>query len=94
VFYFVCAAVGLFCLVALGFGPAVFVVIGVSLAVIGFRARFRRWWGLPAAAAGLALVITVAVGLGWKLVVETVVAAFVLVLGARVATRLLATARR
>jgi hypothetical protein len=94
VFYLLCAVVGLFCLVALGFGPAVFVLLGVSLAVIGFRARFRRWWGLPLAAGGLGLVMSVALGWGWQSVVGTVAVAFVVVLAARVGTRLVATVRR
>jgi hypothetical protein len=94
VFYFLCALLGLFCVVALGFGPAFFVLIGVWMAVMGFRARFQRWWGLPAAAAGLGLVMSVALGWTWKPVVETVAGAFLLVLAARVATRLAALARR
>jgi hypothetical protein len=94
VFYLLCAVIGLFCLVALGFGPAVFALAGVSLTVIGFRSRFRTWWGLPLAAAGLGLVMSVALGWAWEAVVATLVGAFAAILAVRVATRLAAAARR
>jgi hypothetical protein len=89
VFYVVCALVGLFCVVALGFGPLFFVLVGVALAVLAFRQRLHRWWGLPVAAAGVGLVLAVALGWGWKRVVEALVGTFLLVAAARVAGRAL-----
>ncbi len=86
-FYFVCGLVGLFCVVALGFGPLFFALIGVVLAVLAFRQRFRTWWGLPLAAGGIALVMGVALGWGWKSVVEGVVVAIALVGAAKVVGR-------
>lgn len=60
----VCAAIALFCLVALGAGPAAFFLIGVLMAVSSFRHRRRRWWGLPLAAGGLALALAILDGAG------------------------------
>lgn len=59
-----CAAVALFCLVALGAGPAAFFVIGALVAVGSFRRRRQRWWGLPLAAGGIALALAVLAGAG------------------------------
>jgi hypothetical protein len=87
IFYFLCALVGLFCLVALGLGPAFFVILGIGLALWAFRLRFRRWWGLPVAAAGLGLLVSVAAGWGWHAVVATVLGGFVLLAAIRIATR-------
>ena len=87
VFYFLCAFVGLFCVIALGYGPLLFVLLGGALAVVGFRRRLRHWWGLPAAGAGVGLVMSVALGWRWHHVVEAVVGAFLLVGVARVAGR-------
>jgi hypothetical protein len=89
VFYFLCALIGFFCVIALGFGPLFFVLVGALLAVLAFRRRFRRWWGLPLAAAGAALVMSVALGWRWRPVVEAVVGAFLLLTAARVAGRTL-----
>jgi hypothetical protein len=87
VFYFVCGLVGLFCVIALGYGPLLFVLIGAALAVYAFRRRFDSWWGLPTAASGAALIMAVALGWRWRTVVESFVAAFLLVFGARYALR-------
>jgi hypothetical protein len=89
VFYFVCAVIALFCLIALGFGPSVFVLAGASLAVLGFRSRLRRWWGLPMAAAGVALAASVMAGWGWHQVVETTGATFLAIAAVRAAGRLM-----
>jgi hypothetical protein len=88
VFYFVCALLGLFCLVALGYGPLFFMAIGIVLAVLGFRHRLRSWWGLPVAAGGAALVLGVALGWRWRPVVETVVIAAGIVAAAKIAARM------
>ena len=97
-FYFICAVIGLFCLIALGFGPLIFVLAGVALAVLGFRSRLRRWWGLPLASAGTAFAAAVMAGWGWRQVVETAVVVFLLIAAARAAGRLItrrtAVARR
>jgi lysylphosphatidylglycerol synthetase-like protein (DUF2156 family) len=87
VFYFLCALIGLFCVIALGFGPLFFVLVGAVLAVLAFRQRFRRWWGLPLAAAGLGLVLSVALGWPWRHVVLAFVVSFVLLTVARIAGR-------
>lgn len=87
VFYFVCGLVGLFCVIALGFGPLLFVLLGAALAFYAFRRRFQSWWGLPAAACGAALILAVVLGWRWRSVLETCVGAFLLVLGARFALR-------
>jgi hypothetical protein len=60
---------------------------GAALAVLAFRKRFQRWWGLPLAGAGAALVLSVALGWKWRHVVEAFGAAFVLVAVARLAGR-------
>jgi hypothetical protein len=88
VFYFVCGLIGLFCVVALGFGPLFFALVGLALAVLAFRQRFRTWWGLPLAAGGAALVTGVALGWGWKSVVLGMVVAIAVVGAAKVAGRL------
>ena len=88
-FYFVCAVIALFCLIALGYGPLIFVLAGASLAVLGFRSRLRRWWGLPLAAAGVALAASVMAGWGWHQVVETTGATFVAIAAVRAAGRLM-----
>jgi hypothetical protein len=89
VFYVVCAVVGLFCVIALGFGPLFFVLVGAALAVLAFRRRLRRWWGLPLAAAGVSLVLSAALGRRWQSVVEVFVGTFGLVAAVRVAGRTL-----
>jgi hypothetical protein len=98
VFYFVCAVIGLFCLIALGFGPLTFVLAGVLLAVVGFRSRLRRWWGLPMASAGVAFAAAVMAGWGWRQVVEAAVVTFLAItavrVGGRIITRREAVARR
>ena len=86
-FYFLCALVGLFCVIALGFGPLFFVLAGAALAVVAFRRRFDRWWGLPLAAAGAGLVMSVALGFGWRNVVAVFAGAFGLAVAARAAGR-------
>ena len=88
-FYVVCAVVGLFCVIALGFGPLFFVLLGAALAVLAFRRRLRRWWGLPLAAAGLSLVMSAALGWRWRSVVEVFFGTFALVAVVRVAGRTL-----
>lgn len=87
IFYFLCAFVGLFCLIALGLGPAFFILVGLALAVWAFRQRFRHWWGLPVTAAGLGLLLAVAAGWGWHSVVATVLGGFVLLTAVRIASR-------
>jgi hypothetical protein len=87
IFYFLCALVGLFCLVALGLGPAFFMILGIVVAVLAFRMRFRRWWGLPLSAAGLGLLLSVAAGWGWHAVVATVLGGFVLLAAVRIGAR-------
>jgi hypothetical protein len=87
VFYFVCGLVGLFCVVALGYGPLFFALVGVALAVLGFRQRFRAWWGLPLAAGGAALVLGVGLGWRWKPVVEVVLVAVAVTGVAKIAGR-------
>jgi hypothetical protein len=89
VFYVVCAVVGLFCVIALGFGPLFFVLVGAALAILSFRRRFRRWWGLPLAAAGASLVMSVTLGWRWQSVLEVFAGTFGLVAMARVAGRAL-----
>jgi hypothetical protein len=86
-FYLLCAIVGLFCAIALGLGPLPFVMLGVLLAVVGFRERRRRWWGLAGAGAGIGLVLGVLVGWGWKLVAISTVVGFLLPLVARTVGR-------
>jgi hypothetical protein len=98
VFYFVCGLVGLFCVIALGFGPLFFALVGVALAVVAFRQRFRNWWGLPLAAAGTVLVIGAAAGWRAKAVVEAMVVAIAVAgaakMAGRIADRRRQTARR
>jgi hypothetical protein len=98
VFYVVCALLGLFCVVALGFGPLFFVLAGVALAAVAFRRRFRNWWGLPMAAGGAALALAVGLGWRWRSVVEavlvTALVAALVKLAARLAERRRAPARR
>jgi lysylphosphatidylglycerol synthetase-like protein (DUF2156 family) len=89
VFYFVCVIIGLFCVIALGYGPLTFVLVGVALVVLGFRSRLQRWWGLALAAAGLALVASVLAGWSWRRVVAAFLGAFVVVAAARLAGRVL-----
>lgn len=64
IFYILSAVLALFCAIALGLGPLVFALGGALLAVIGFRARRPRWWGLPLAVGGA----TEAIGAlaGWR----------------------------
>jgi hypothetical protein len=88
VFYVVCAIVGLFCVVALGYGPLFFVLVGAALAVLAFRQRFRTWWGLPLAAAGAGLVMAVALGWRWRSVVEAVIVSIGVTAVAKVAGRI------
>jgi hypothetical protein len=88
VFYFFCALVGLFCVIALGLGPVFFILLGAALAVLAFRQRLRKWWALPLAAGGVALALAVAVGWRWRAVVEAVVISVVLVALAKVAARI------
>ena len=57
------------------------------LAVLAFRSRIRRWWGLPLAAAGVALTASVIAGWGWHQVAEATVAAFLVTAAIRVAGR-------
>jgi hypothetical protein len=87
IFYFVCAIVGLFCAIALGLGPLLFVMLGVLLAVIGFRERRYRWWGLAGAGAGVGLMLGVLVGWGWKPVAISTAVGFVVPLVARTVGR-------
>jgi lysylphosphatidylglycerol synthetase-like protein (DUF2156 family) len=87
VFYFLCGLIGLFCVVALGYGPLFFVLLGVALAIVAFRRRLRNWWGLPLSASGLVLVLAVALGWGWQQVVGAFALAFVVVALARVIGR-------
>lgn len=87
IFYFLCALVGLFCLVALGLGPAFFIILGIGSAIWAFRQRFRHWWGLSVAAAGVGLLLSVAAGWGWHAVVATVLGGFVLLTAVRIASR-------
>lgn len=87
VFYFVCALIGLFCVIALGYGPAAFALAGLTLAVLGFRRRRQSWWGLPLAAAGAALVASVGAGCSWRRVVEVLAGAFLLVAAVRMVGR-------
>jgi hypothetical protein len=87
VFYFICVVIGLFCLIALGYGPLTFGLVGMTLAVLAFRSRLRRWWGLPLASAGVAFAASVIAGWGWRPVVETTVATFLVIAAARVAGR-------
>jgi hypothetical protein len=89
VFYFVCALVGLFCVVALGYGPLFFVLLGAGLAILAFRQRRRSWWGLPLAASGIALVMAVGLGWRWRPVVEAVVIATGVVALVKIAGRLM-----
>jgi hypothetical protein len=89
VFYFVCAVIGLFCVIALGYGPLTFVLAGVALAIVGFRRRLQRWWGLALAAAGVALAASVLAGSPWRRVVAACLLTFVVVAAARTAGRLL-----
>ncbi len=86
-FYFLCGLVGLFCVIALGYGPLFFVLLGAALAVVAFRRRLRSWWGLPLSASGIGLVMAVALGWGWHQVLEAFGLAFVLVALARVIGR-------
>jgi hypothetical protein len=88
VFYVVCAIVGLFCVVALGFGPLFFVLVGAVLAVLAFRQRFRTWWGLPLAAGAAGLVMAVALGWRWRSVVEAVIISIAVTAVAKVAGRM------
>jgi hypothetical protein len=88
VFYFVCGLVGLFCVIALGFGPLFFALVGGVLGVLGFRQRFHTGWGLPLAAGGVALVMGVVLGWGWKSVLEAVVLAIVVTGVAKIAGRM------
>jgi hypothetical protein len=88
VFYIVCGLVALFCVVALGFGPLLFAVVGAGLAVLAFRQRLQIWWGLPLAAGGAALVMGVVLGWRWKAVVEAVVLAMAVVGAAKIAGRI------
>jgi hypothetical protein len=88
VFYVACAIVGLFCVVALGYGPLFFVLVGAALAVLAFRQRFRSWWGLPLAAGGAALVMAVALGWRWRSVVEAVLVSIAVMAVAKVAGRM------
>jgi hypothetical protein len=89
VFYFVCAVVGLFCVIALGFGPLFFILLGAAAAVIAFRHRLGNWWGLPLAAGGAALAIAVALGWRWKPVVEAVVVVVLVVAAVKIAGRMI-----
>jgi hypothetical protein len=88
VFYVVCAFVGLFCVVALGYGPLFFVLVGAALAVLAFRQRFRTWWGLPLAAGGAALVMAVALGWRWRSVVAAVIVSIAVTAAAKVAGKM------
>jgi hypothetical protein len=88
VFYVVCGLVALFCVVALGFGPLFFALVGVILAVLAFRQRFRTWWGLPLAAGGVALFMAVALGWRARAVVEAVVLAIAVTALAKFAGRI------
>jgi hypothetical protein len=88
VFYVVCAFVGLFCVVALGYGPLFFVLVGAALAVLAFRQRFRSWWGLPLATGCVALVMSVALGWRWRSVVEAVIVSIAVTAVAKVAGRM------
>lgn len=87
IFYLACAVVGLFCAIALGLGPLLFVMLGVLMAVAGFRERRRRWWGLAGAGAGVGLMLGVLAGWGWKAVVGAAVVGFALLFGARTVGR-------
>jgi hypothetical protein len=87
VFYFLCGLVGLFCVIALGFGPAFFALVGIALAVLAFRQRFTTWWGLPLAAGGATLVMGVALGWRARVVVEVVLLAIAAAAAAKIAGR-------
>ncbi len=88
-FYFVCLIVGLFCVIALGLGPLFFVLVGAAVAVLAFRRRLDRWWGLSCAAGGLALVLGVAIGWSARRVVEACIGTFLVVAAARFAGRMI-----
>jgi hypothetical protein len=64
VFYGLCALLAVFCAIALGVGNWLFAVLGMVLAIGGFRARRRRWWGLALGAAGLGM--TAGALAGWR----------------------------
>ena len=85
IFYIVCAVVALFCAIALGLGPALFCVLGAAVAVVGFRARRPRWWGLPLAAAGAGEAIGAIAGWRARAVIEVAVVLFMVLVAVRIA---------
>lgn len=92
--YLICAAVAFFCILALGLGPALFVLVGAAIAVSGFRRRRAAWWGLPMAAGGAGLVVGDFAAWGWHAVVLAVAVPFAVVTAMRVAGHTMAAAPR
>jgi Kef-type K+ transport system membrane component KefB len=84
IFYALSALLALFCVIALGFGPEFFVLVGAALAVWAFRRRRRSWWGLALSAAGAVEAIGAASGLAGHDVVYATVAVFVAVIVLRI----------
>jgi len=87
VFYALSGVVALFCAMALGLGPVTFALAGVAVAVVGFRARHPRWWGLPACAAGVGEALGAISGLATRTVALVTVVIFGLVSVARMTAR-------
>lgn len=85
IFYALSGLVALFCAVALGLGPIVFALAGAVAAVIGFRARRPRWWGLPVAVAGLAEAVGAVTGLATRSVAGLTVVLFAVMVAVRLA---------
>lgn len=84
-FYILCAVAALFCAMALGLGPLVFALAGLLAAVVGFRARRPRWWGLPLAAAGVGEALGALAGWRTRTVVVVAVVLFVILTVVRMA---------
>jgi hypothetical protein len=85
IFYALSGLVALFCAVALGLGPLVFALAGALAAVVGFRARRPRWWGLPVAVAGTAEAAGALTGLATKSVAELTAVLFAVMVAVRLA---------